>query len=291
MSRDKELLFSLRHGFENLEVFDRVRLNSLQDRARMIIERVFGEESTYYERLSGISFRRAGGVGIVSTFGGSGGETLAERQARERAWRAAHERSISLIDTLLEDIDLREPDEAQGEEESTGPKSNRVLVVHGHDDAMRESVARVLTKIGLGPVILNEQPDQGQTIIEKIERFSDVGFAAVLLSPDDIGFSRSDGSEAAKPRARQNVILELGYFAGKLGQRSVMALHKGDLELPSDYDGAAWVRWDAEGLTRSSSQRARNSPTVAPPASKTTPLAASPRASASFFSTSPHLLP
>ena len=54
---------------------------------------------------------------------------------------------------------------------------------------MRESVARVLTTLGLEPVILHEQPDKGRTIIEKFYEHSDVGFAVVLMSPDDEGYS------------------------------------------------------------------------------------------------------
>ena len=246
-NRDKELLLSLRHGFENLELFNRPRLNSLQDRARMIIERIFGEGSSYYDQLVSISFRRGGGVAIVSTFGGSGGETPAERQARERAWRSGQERSVSLIDTMLEDLDLREPEQVNGEEEPTGPRSKRVFVVHGHDGEMRESVARVLSKIGLEPVILHEQPDRGRTIIEKFYDYSDVGFAVVLLSPDDKGYVFTDDPSMAQPRARQNVILELGFFLGRLGRANVVALHKGNTEIPSDFSGVLFKPYIPDG--------------------------------------------
>ncbi|MBV9453149.1 MAG: nucleotide-binding protein [Rubrobacter sp.] len=82
-------------------------------------------------------------------------------------------------------------------------KSNRVFVVHGHDNEMKQAVARTVETLGLEAVILREKPNRGQTIIEKIERYSDVDFAVVLLSPDDTGYSRADGLHAAKPRARQ----------------------------------------------------------------------------------------
>ncbi|MCA1717342.1 MAG: nucleotide-binding protein, partial [Actinobacteria bacterium] len=102
---------------------------------------------------------------------------------------------------------------------------------------MRESVARVLTTLGLEPVILHEQPDRGRTIIEKFYDYSDVGFAVVLLSPDDTGYANTGGPNTAQPRARQNVILELGFFLGKLGRENVVALHKGIVEIPSDFSG------------------------------------------------------
>jgi predicted nucleotide-binding protein len=71
----------------------------------------------------------------------------------------------------------------------------------------------------------------------------------VLLSPDDTGYSNADGPAAAKLRARQNVILELGYFAGKLGRENVVALHRGSIELPSDYDGVLYTPYDGDSGT------------------------------------------
>lgn len=104
--------------------------------------------------------------------------------------------------------------------------SNRVFVVHGRDDGAREAVSNVLLKLGLKPVILHEQANQGRTIIEKIEAHSDVHFAVVLLTPDDVGGMREHDLQ---PRARQNVLLELGYFVGLLGRKNVCALKKGEL--------------------------------------------------------------
>ncbi len=68
----------------------------------------------------------------------------------------------------------------------------------------------------------------------------------VLLSPDDVGYADAEGPDNAQPRARQNVILELGYFAGKLGRESVVALHRGNIELPSDYDGVLYTPYDGD---------------------------------------------
>ena len=139
MPTNRELLLSLRDEFEQLELFDQARLNSLRERAPMIIERVFGENSSYYERLSNISFRRGGGsVAIISSFGGGGGETAAERQARERACLSGQQQSISLVDTTLEDLELHEPKQVQGAEDQIVPKSKRVFVVHGHDNEMKQ---------------------------------------------------------------------------------------------------------------------------------------------------------
>lgn len=122
--------------------------------------------------------------------------------------------------------------------------TNKVFLVHGHDDGMRETVARYLEKLGLYPIILSEQPNEGKTIIEKFESSAeDVGYAVVLLSPDDIGYPK-DRPDDKKPRARQNVILELGFFVAKLGRGGVCALHKGDVEIPSDYHGVLYLKMD-----------------------------------------------
>ena len=120
--------------------------------------------------------------------------------------------------------------------------------MHGHDDGRREAVARFLERIGFEPLILHEQPNQGRTIVEKFEAHADVNFAVVLLTPDDLGGPH--GGEQ-KPRARQNVILELGYFIGKLGRGKVCAIKSGDLEIPSDIIGVVWTPYDAHDAWKS----------------------------------------
>jgi hypothetical protein len=147
----------------------------------MIIGRVFGPDSPYIERLTSIEFRYKG-IAVSSVGGGS---SPATNRARERAWQSGQERSIALVGTMLEDLALGAPEQAQGWVEPTTPSSNRVFVVHGHDREMKQAVARTIERIGLEAVILHEQPNRGQTLIEKIERFSNVGFAVVLLSTDD----------------------------------------------------------------------------------------------------------
>ena len=132
---------------------------------------------------------------------------------------------------------------------SEGEISDEVFVVHGRDNGAKETVARFLSKLGLQPVILHEQPNQGRTIIEKFEEYAQVGFAVVLLTPDDI-CSPHDQPDSSRPRARQNVILELGFFLGKLGRQRTFALKKGDVETPSDYDGVLYIPLDDPGAWR-----------------------------------------
>lgn len=121
-----------------------------------------------------------------------------------------------------------------------------VFLVHGRDEGAKDAVARFLSKLGVRPVILAELPGEGRTIIEKFEAHADVAFAVVLLTPDDVGALQSDRG-GLNARARQNVIFELGFFIGRLGRRSVLALTKGDVEIPSDYAGVEYIPFDASG--------------------------------------------
>lgn len=122
---------------------------------------------------------------------------------------------------------------------------NQVFVVHGHDDAAKMQVALLIERAGLKPIILHEQPNEGRTIIEKFETHGgSAGFAVILLTPDDVGGPHCG---KLKPRARQNVIGEMFWFAGKLGRSKVCALKKGEIELPSDFAGVAYTDMDEHG--------------------------------------------
>jgi predicted nucleotide-binding protein len=120
--------------------------------------------------------------------------------------------------------------------------SSNVFVVHGRDMAPTQELARILEGLGLNPILLFEQSSGGKTIIEKLEDYSDVGFAFVLLTPDDIG-GLAEQSPDLKKRARQNVVLEFGFFTGLLGRNRVYCLYKGDIELPSDMAGVSYAQF------------------------------------------------
>ncbi len=122
--------------------------------------------------------------------------------------------------------------------------SRKVFVVHGHDEGTREAVARFLEQLELSPIILHEQANRGRTVIEKVEAHGDVGFAVVLLTLDDEGCKKGG---TPQPRARQNVLLELGYFVGRLGRNHVCALMRGELEIPSDFTGVIYETFDSSG--------------------------------------------
>jgi predicted nucleotide-binding protein len=127
---------------------------------------------------------------------------------------------------------------------NAGTEEQSVFLVHGHNGEAKERTARFLEQLGLNVVILHEQPDGGRTIIEKFEHYSAVKFAVILLTADDVGSAKSDPS-VLKPRGRQNVVFEHGYFIGALGRKYVCALREEGVEVPSDLSGILYVPIDS----------------------------------------------
>lgn len=123
---------------------------------------------------------------------------------------------------------------------------NKVFIVHGHDSLAKTEVARVIEKLGLEAIILHEQASSGNTIIEKIEEYSNVGFGIVIYTPCDVGNSINQ-KDRLNLRARQNVVFEHGYLIGKIGRKNVCALVKGDVEKPNDISGVVYINMDDSG--------------------------------------------
>ena len=144
------------------------------------------------------------------------------------------------------------------EELETIPQSNvitkpqnmdKIFIVHGRNGELKQSVARIIEKQGIEAIILSEQANQGRTIIEKFESYSDVGGAICLFTSDDIG--KAKGELEDKFRARQNVVLETGYFMGMLGRNHVIILSDNGIEMPSDLSGVVYTNtsnWEVEVL-------------------------------------------
>jgi len=158
-----------------------------------------------------------------------------------------------LTDVLLSKINLQMQAAAQALSNNNVAShrgGKRIFLVHGHDEGWSQTVSRFLEKLDQEMVILREQPNQGQTVIEKFEQHSDVGFAIVLMTPDDRGGVATSSLEQMHHRARQNVIFELGYFIAKLGRKRVTALYVEGVEIPSDYSGVLYLQLDARGAWR-----------------------------------------
>ena len=156
--------------------------------------------------------------------------------------RVAHLAQTELAAENLELFD-RAPARQQ-DQPGSETAGNGVFVVHGHDDGAREGVARFLEKAGLKAVILHEKPNSGATIIEKLERYSDVAFAVILLTGDDA--CEGGGEGEMQRRARQNVIFEAGLFVGRLGRDRVALLYEPGVEIPSDLHGLLYTELDAK---------------------------------------------
>jgi predicted nucleotide-binding protein len=116
--------------------------------------------------------------------------------------------------------------------------SRRIFIVHGRDHPFRDALVTTLERLDFSPIVLQQNPGQGRTIIENIELESaSAGFAFVLYTPDDVGRVEG-GTDASRPR--QNVVFEHGVLIGVLGRDRTCALIKGDMELPTDIDGLVY---------------------------------------------------
>jgi predicted nucleotide-binding protein len=115
----------------------------------------------------------------------------------------------------------------------------KIFVVHGHDTQALEQLELILRRLGLDPYILQNNDGGSNTIIEALEQqiYEEAAFGIVLMTPDDFGYPKAKGDDANQPRARQNVILELGMVLASLGRDRMVILKKGALETPSDVDG------------------------------------------------------
>ncbi len=125
----------------------------------------------------------------------------------------------------------------------------RFLVVHGRNREVKEQVARFLMKLGLEPVLLEEQPALGRTLIEKLEAQAGIAFAVVILTGDDVG-GLAARPRTLRPRARQNAIFELGFSVANLTRERVCALYQEGVELPSDIHGVEYTQLDPAGAWR-----------------------------------------
>lgn len=129
------------------------------------------------------------------------------------------------------------------------PRTKKVFVVHGRDEIAKANLEIFLHEVGLEPVVLHRQADEGMTIIEKFEKHSDVGYAFILLTPDEVAYlaieeSKPDAERSKELRSRPNVIFEFGYFVGKLGRSRVCCLYTGNVSLPSDVSGMIYKRYE-----------------------------------------------
>ncbi len=219
------------HGSQE---FSKWRRNS-----RLAIEYTFGNDSSHAEEFNAIRYT----------------PFLITESALEIAYQSGLKRATALLESMIEEIEEYWADEepmssshqleCSVEIENTAEHltSKRIFVVHGRDEGTRHMVVRFLERLDLEPIVLMEQSNEGRTIIEKFEEYADVGFAVVLCTPDDVGALETE-KDNLRHRPRQNVVLEWGFFMGKIGRDRVCALVKDDVEIPSDYAGVLHIPLD-----------------------------------------------
>lgn len=163
------------------------------------------------------------------------------------------DKKIHRLDSIIERLELipLAVSASAPEQLQTGSisRSKKVFVVHGHDDVAKTNLEVFLHEVGLEPVVLHRQADQGLTVIEKFEKHSEVGYAFILLTPDEAAYLAGDAQKPESERkiewrARPNVIFEFGYFIGKLGRSRVCCLYTGNVSLPSDVNGMIYKRYE-----------------------------------------------
>lgn len=227
-----ELFQKVKHEFEELTYDNHNKLDRLNRQLTMLIKNIHGSNSSYLDELMNISY-------ISISFDSSRDEDI-------DCWESGKNSAINLIDTIIEELELF-PKEVHIE--SINDKSidlSKVFIIHGHDDGAKNEVARFVEKLGLEAVILHEQVNSGDTIIEKLEKHTDVGFAIVLYTSCDIGGVKTE-PDKVKPRARQNVVFEHGLLIGKIGRANVIALVKEEVEIPNDVSGVVYETMDSKG--------------------------------------------
>ena len=212
--------------------------NTLKTKIEDTLSQIFGIGTEEFERYK-----------IFSLY--SGGVIVMGGRRRPDSYYIGHylegiKNAKARLETAIAMLKERIEDSASDDTPITSEPAayaRKAFIVHGHDLACRKDVELFLRKLDFDYVVLNEQPNSGRTVIEKIEQHSDVGFAIVLLTPDDPCQSGAEN----EMRARQNVMWEYGYFVGRLGRSRVCVLKKGNVKIPSDLEGIGWTGFDETG--------------------------------------------
>lgn len=234
-----------------------VELDVLKRKAIVISEEALGDKNSYIDDLSELDFLdtkfgpRTLNIYTNDFVMESGRFKNILEEIKFKIQRIKNSSSSKLVDSRpKEPVTIREKEIKYTEARSDEAKiqSNKIFIVHGHDEAMKQTIARFIENLELKPIILQEQPGGSSTIIERFEANSDVSFAIILFSPDDLAYL-DNNLGCVKYRARQNVIFEMGYFIGRLNRNRVISLCRdpAKLDLPSDYHGIIYIEYDYMG--------------------------------------------
>lgn len=207
--------------------------SDLMRQTELYIKKCFGDKSAYLQKLAYVSF-----IPPVVT------PDMPDSVYRQ-SFEIGKKQLIGLIKTMIEDLNLSIDSKINPKEQDKRYKG-QVFIVHGHDTVIRTEVEAFILRIGYEPIILCKEADGGDTIIEKIERYSkDISYAIVIYTGCDMGRDKDNATE--NPRARQNVVFEHGYLCSKIGRDKVRALVVKGVELPGDYSGVVFEEYKPNG--------------------------------------------
>lgn len=198
---------------------------------------------TWEEFGSGIRYRTEDG-GVINWF-------TSTKTVQIQGNAAAKDRIINLLEENGDSTNAKVTSVSRATvpgKPTTAKGVGKIFVVHGHDTTSREQLELILHKLGLEHFVLANSGGGGLTIIESLEK--EIGpdgnskFGIVLLTPDDFGYSKLDGADRVQPRARQNVVLEMGMLISAMGRKNTVILKKGHLEVPSDASGILYLSFN-----------------------------------------------
>jgi predicted nucleotide-binding protein len=221
-------------NLQNSEV-DAPEFKAWRDDVIRYLKKIYGigsHEATSFEEIEYYNF-----YGVVDV--GNGGWT--SNKNKEKVLFQKGLKTAILYLKNYESDDIEEKNEIKVIEKQKNNNEN-VFIVHGRNDGIKAQVANFLLKLGVKPIILNEQANKGKTVIEKFELHSDVKAAIILFTDDDLGKYKDDGE--LEKRTRQNVIFEAGYFMGKIGRENTIILLEQGLNFPSDLEGYVYFEID-----------------------------------------------
>jgi len=210
------------------------------------LQKVFGEESTEAATFKNIDFYYTYYTYDLLNYDWKE-NILNKKNVFERGLRNAIFYLKNYESEILDDVDLRDRAGAgRGGQKGSSKKSNtkNILIIHGRNDNIKDKVANFISRLGIEPIILNEQINRGQTLLEKLEEYSDISVAIIIFTNEDMGNS-NDESEYEK-RAKQNFIFEAGYFLGNLGEKNMIVVAEQSVMLPSVLEGYDYYKMDSE---------------------------------------------
>ena len=218
---------TLKTEIAGIETGDKISMQAAIQKANLYIENVFGIVNSYRRKIDEINFQSI--------------DNIYTNVYTEKDWEDGKRAFQKLLDLVMEDIEINKMNSLKENTRRQGHmKSKDIFIVHGHDSSLKYNVSSWLSSRALQPIVLHEMANCGtNAILQKIEKYSDVSCAIILMTADDLG--KVKDSDNLQPRARQNVVFEAGYFCGKLGSDRVIILYEEGGDLPGDLGGCVYI--------------------------------------------------